>query len=214
MTTPPGDHAAPAGGPSTRDGAIRAFWEDARVRGKLNRIEAYAGPGITDSVPPPAWSFGSDPATADRLLALVLEGRKTATASALRDYEQEARAQADLGRDVDDRGGDTLVRTELDLLLPEPGMLSIVLDGRGRPRALIRVTEVQVVRFADVPAEHAVREGEGDRTLRSWRHTHRQFFTESADGEPVDDDTMVVLERFEVLVPAQAQRAARRHGIG
>lgn len=207
---------SPAERDQHRDGAIQAFWDDARIRAKLNRIEVYAGPGITDTVPPPAWSFGSDPATADRLLALVLDGRKTATASALRDYEQEARAAADRDRDPEQEhaGGDTLVRTELDLLLPEPGMLSILLDGRDRPKALIRVSDVQVVRFADVPPEHALREGEDDRTLRSWQHTHRRFFEESAGGQPVDDDTLVVLEHFEVLVPAAAQRAARRNGIG
>lgn len=195
------------------DGArsIAAFWADAKIRAKLNRIEAYGGQSVADTLPPPAWSFGDDPATADRLLGLVLAGRKTATASALRDYEEEARerARADADGPAD---GDLLVDTELDLALPEPGLLSILLDGAGRPRALIRTTDVQVVRFGDVTAEHARREGEDAGLLSQWRRTHQEFF-ERTSPDPVDEDTMVVLERFEVLVPADARRAARRHGL-
>lgn len=199
---------------SRRDRAIAAFWADARIRGKLNRIEVYAGGQVSDTLPPPAWSFGDedDPATADRLLDLVLEGRKTATASAYRDYEEEARQRG--AEPADDAPGDTLTRTGvgLDLALPEPGLLSIILDGAGQPRALVRITDVDVCRFADVPEEHARLEGEGDRSLEEWRAVHRDAFAATAPhGEPVDDDTLVVLERFEVLVPAAAGRAARRH---
>ena len=196
-----------------RDRAIAAFWADARIRGKLNRIEVYAGAQVSDTLPPPAWSFGGedDPQTADRLLGLVLAGRKTATASAYRDYEADARTRQALGEGPAE--GDTLTRTgvDLDLALPEPGLLSILLDGSGRPRALVRITDVDVCRFADVPAEHARLEGEGNGTLADWRAIHREAFAATAPhGEPVDDDTLVVLERFEVLVPAAAGRAARR----
>lgn len=199
---------------SGQDRAIAAFWADAKVRAKLNRIEVYAGPGVSDTVPPPAWSFGDDPRMADELLGLVLEGRKTATASALRDYEDEARERARADLDAGDhpaRGG-LMVDTDLDLALPQPGLLSILLDGAGHPRALIRTTEVSTVRFADVTAEHALREGEGDGSLEHWRHAHQEFFARTSP-DPVDDDTPVVLERFEVLVPASARRAARRHGL-
>ena len=195
--------------------AIAAFWADARIRGRLNPIEAYTGPGTSDLVPPPAWSFGDDPRLADQLLDLVLTGQKTATASALRDYEDEARelarAQDDLHGSAE---GNLLVDTDLDLALPEPGLLSILLDGAGRPRALIRITDVETVRFAEVSAEHARREGEGGGSLEHWRRTHAEFFRRSsATGEPIDAGTLVVLERFEVLVPAEARRAARRNGL-
>lgn len=194
--------------------AIAAFWADARIRGRLNPTEVYTGPGTSDLVPPPAWSFGDDPQQADELLDLVLAGQKTATASALRDYEEEARQ---LAREHGDPGrpeGDLLVGTDLDLALPEPGLLSILLDGRGRPRALIRITSVEQVRFGEVTDEHARREGEGDGSLAHWRRVHQEFFrTSSPTDEPVDDDTMIVLERFEVLVPANARRAARRNGL-
>ena len=68
--------------------------------------------------------------------------------------------------------------------------------------------------FGDVTDEHARREGEGDSSLAHWRRAHQEFFhRSSATGERVDEDTMVVLERFEVLVPAEARRAARRNGL-
>ena len=48
---------------------IEAFWADARVRAGLNPAHALTGPTTSESMPPPAWSFGADPDQADRLLA-------------------------------------------------------------------------------------------------------------------------------------------------
>ncbi len=39
--------------------------------------------------------------------------------------------------------------------------------------------------------------GEGDRSLAYWREAHVGFFT--ATGTPPEDDTEVVLERFDLL---------------
>ena len=58
-------------------------------------------------LPPPAWSFGATPEQADRLLGLVLDGTKTATASAC------------------------ATTRPTDEPLPESGTLGIVLDGAG-----------------------------------------------------------------------------------
>lgn len=218
------------------DTEIRAFWVDARVRAGLNPVESYIGATGADTVPPPAWSFGSSPEQADRLLELVLAGRKTATASVLWEYEAEARArlatsdehgrdddgQDEDGQDGEGHGGgargrgegDTLIDTgvDLDLDLPAPGSLSILLDGHDSPRALIRTTHVEVVRFGDVDEDHARREGEG--TLEQWRAQHLRFFEEHAPvGQRVDEETRVVLERFVAVVPATARRAARRAGL-
>jgi uncharacterized protein YhfF len=40
-------------------------------------------------------------------------------------------------------------------------------------------------------------EGEGDRSLASWRDAHVRFF--AGLGLPVSDDTLVVLDTFELL---------------
>lgn len=156
---------------------IEAFWADARVRAGLNPAHAFTGPLAAETVVPPAWSFGADPEQADRLLQLVLDGVKTATASAQWDYQVEGEA------------------------LPSPGDLSIILDGADHPRALIRTTEVRVAPFDEVDADHAYAEGEGDRSLEQWRAVHEEFFTRHAGHDRGFSTEMpVVLERFKVLV--------------
>lgn len=155
---------------------VDAFWQVARVRARLDPTGYYTGERPLGALPPPAWAFGATPEQADALLALVLAGTKTATASALWDYEAEGEEP------------------------PSVGDLGIVTDGRGVPHALITTTAVEVVPFDEVGAEHAHLEGEGDRSLASWREAHRRFFTEhAAHGRGFSPDMPVVLERFAVL---------------
>ena len=106
----------------------------------------------------------------------MLNGTKTATAGALWDYEAD------------------------EWPLPTVGDLSIVLDGRGHPRALVATTRVAVVPFDRVDEEHARLEGEGDLSLEAWRDSHRRFFTEhAAHDREFAEDMPVVLQRFEVV---------------
>src|SRR5690625_2556744 len=46
--------------------AVERFWVQARVEGKLNRLEAVIGQNVQDTVPPPVWSTSPDPAQATR----------------------------------------------------------------------------------------------------------------------------------------------------
>lgn len=155
---------------------IESFWHVARMRAKLNPTGYYTGERPLASLRPPAWAFGATPEQADELLSLVLSGTKTATAGALWDYEAEGEE------------------------LPTPGELSIVTDGRGVPYALIVTTQVEIVPFDEVSAEHAYLEGEGDRSLATWREVHKRFFTEHAvHGRGFSGDMPVVLQRFAVL---------------
>jgi uncharacterized protein YhfF len=155
---------------------LDAFWQVARVRAKLNPAGFYTGERPLGSLRPPAWAFGDTPEQADELLALLLSGAKTATADALWDYEAEGEQ------------------------LPSPGALGIVTDGRGVPHALIVTTQVEVVPFAEVSAEHAYLEGEGDRSLATWREVHERSFTEHArHSHAFSRDMPVVLQRFAVL---------------
>lgn len=140
--------------------AIEEFWRASELPGPV----------------PDAWAFGDHGELADELLALVLDGTKTATASSLWDVEAD---------------GDPV---------PRVGDLSIVLDSAGRPRAVIRTTEVRVVPFIDVDAEHARLEGEGDLSLSHWRTAHERFFRRTAAGGRGFDETMpVTCERFEIV---------------
>lgn len=161
--------------PEDRTNEIQAFWDDAKVRITLNQLPFYLGDSPLASLRPPAWSFGTNPEQADELLALVLDGVKTATSSAVRDYQ-----------------GD-------DEPMPTVGSMSILTDGAGHPRALITTTDVRTVPFGDVDEEHARDEGEGDLSLAYWREVHRTFFTETGQGAEVPDDLPVILERFVVV---------------
>lgn len=159
-----------------RQDEIDAFWVDAKVRAKLNGLAAYWGPTDLDSLQPPTSAFGGTAQVADELAALIVDGTKTATSSALWDYEAEG---------VDP---------------PKRGDLEIVVDGAGHPRALIVTTGVSVVPFDQVGEEHAHAEGEGDRSLAHWRRVHREFFTTWAEHDRgFAEDMPVVCQDFEVL---------------
>jgi uncharacterized protein YhfF len=158
------------------DAAIEAFWVLARRQARFGTLPGYLGPSTLEVLTPPAWSFGADPEQADRLLQLVLEGTKTATSSAREDYDLDGER------------------------LAEPGSLGILLDGRGRPRALVAVTAVEVKPFDEVTEADAYAEGEGSRTLAEWRTAHEDFFTRhDPHGRGFRPDMPVVVERFEVL---------------
>ena len=127
------------------------------------------------------WRFGDSDALCDELLALVLAGRKTATAGLLWDFE--------VGNEP----------------MPVPGGYSIVTDSRGRPACLLQTTEVTVRPYADVPAAFAFDEGEGDRTLESWRRGHWAYFTRrcQALARPAEPSMPVVCERFRLVARAK-----------
>ncbi len=132
---------------------------------------------MPDPTLPVTFSFGDSPELADELLALVLAGVKTATCGALRDFAP---------------GGDAL---------PQVGRRDIVLDGAGRPAAIIETLEVAVRRFDAFDAAFARDEGEGDRSLASWRRGHEAFFARNGGFSP---DMELVCERFrlvEILEP-------------
>ena len=121
-----------------------------------------------------AWAFGVD---ADMLANLVLIGEKTATASAFPLYESEKEP------------------------LPEVGEHSIILDSKDNAVCIIKTAKVYVVPFKEVTAEHAFKEGEGDKSLEYWRAVHEKFFTEclSEVGMLFSTDMKVVCEEFEVV---------------
>jgi uncharacterized protein YhfF len=124
--------------------------------------------------PHTAFGFGNDPEMADELGLLVRDGPKRATTSLLSWYDE----------------------TE-DEPMPRVGDLGVVLDGRDSPICVIQTTHVEVRPFGLVDEAFAWVEGEGDRSLTQWREGHIRFF--ASEGEPVDDDTPVVLETFELL---------------
>jgi uncharacterized protein YhfF len=80
------------------------------------------------------------------------------------------------------------------------------MDSQDRPVAVIETTEVRVVRLGDVDLRHAIDEGEGYESVADWRAGHEAFWhspqARAELGDPgftVDDDTLLVAERFQLV---------------
>jgi uncharacterized protein YhfF len=147
------------------------------VQAFWHRVLAAGVVPVDTAVPTVVEAFGDSPELADELIGLVVDGPKRATAGALADYEHAQEP------------------------LPFVGRLAIATDGSGRPRAVLRTTEVRVGPLSSVDERFAWDEGEGDRTLSWWREAHEEFFARFLPtiGVVFDPDMATVFERFEVL---------------
>ena len=136
-------------------------------------------PTIGDEID--AWAFGVE---ADLLADLVLRGEKTATASAYDLYALE------------------------DEPLPQEGTFDVILDSRNQAVCIVEITKVSVQPFHQVSADHAYKEGEGDKSLAYWRQVHEDFFTDwmSEAGLTFTPESKVVLEEFRKVYPLQTTR--------
>jgi uncharacterized protein YhfF len=72
-----------------------------------------------------------------------------------------------------------------------------MVDNDGVHVGTLRVTRVEIVRFADVPDEFALAEAEGDLNAADFRASHLAYWT--GVGETIDDDTKVVTMYFDLL---------------
>lgn len=137
---------------------------------------------MTDHGELPIAKFGFPGPLRDRLIAAILAGTKTSTASTLVEYSIE------------------------DEKLPIIGNKQTVVDSSNAAVAIIQTVEVEIVRLADVGPEHARDEGEGFDSVAAWRRGHEAFWHSTEMREflnnpdfTVDDETLVVLERFQLI---------------
>ena len=124
-----------------------------------------------------AEGWGDSPAMADELGALIAQGTKTATCSALWEWESEGNP------------------------IPQPGLITVVLNGRGEPLCIVETVEVSVRKYNEVDADFAHDEGEGDFSLNYWREAHRKFFSRVLPkfGREFSEEMPLVCERFRVI---------------
>lgn len=149
----------------------KAFWTEF--------VQSLAEDDPRRAARPDAFGFGGEGELADELSALVLAGRKRATASLPIEY------------------------TSLGEALPKAGDLSIILDGRGAPVAIIERDSVDRLPFDSVDAAFAAHEGEGDGSLTYWREGHTWYFNTVLErhGETLRGDTPVLCQRFRLVWP-------------
>ena len=128
-----------------------------------------------------SWAFCGGGKEADELLELVKEGRKRGTASLLLSYEMEKEP------------------------VPKEGDYSVVTDSKGEGCVIIRDTKVSISPFMSIHPYHAYLEGEGARSLSSWREVHARFFAPDykALSLPFDPRGLVLAEEFEVVWPKE-----------
>jgi uncharacterized protein YhfF len=143
-------------------------------------VDPTSDPTESDALPTSEFAFPGP--LRDRLVAAILDGTKVATTGLVADYEHEGEP------------------------LPVKGRRSVVVDSANHPVAEIEVTSVAVVPLREVDLQHVVDEGEGHQTVEEWRRDHETFWhgdeLRAALGDPsftVDDETLVVLERFRVV---------------
>jgi uncharacterized protein YhfF len=126
-----------------------------------------------------AEGWGDSPEMADKLGALIAQGIKTATCSAVWEWEAEGQPW------------------------PDAGYITIVIDGQGKPLCIVETVEVSIRAYQQVDAQFASDEGEGDRSLAYWREAHWRFFTRSLAkiDKTFSEDMPLVCERFKKIYP-------------
>jgi uncharacterized protein YhfF len=124
-----------------------------------------------------AEGWGDSPEMADELGGLIAQGVKTGTCSAFWEWEAEGNP------------------------IPEVGLITVVVDGRGEPLCIVETTEVTVRKYNEVDAGFARAEGEGDLSLDYWRDARRHFFSRVLQkfNRQFSEDMPLVCERFRVI---------------
>jgi uncharacterized protein YhfF len=118
--------------------------------------------------------FGTPGESRDKLIALILDGNKRATAGTLEwDYIAENESIETIGEKL------------------------AVLDNNNQHIATIQVTRVEVKRFADVPDGFALAEAEGDLSGDDFRESHSAFWSKL--GLEITDETEIVLVYFDLI---------------
>ena len=118
--------------------------------------------------------FGNPGESREKLISLILDGNKRATAGTLEwDYVAENEPIETVGEKL------------------------AVLDNDNQHVATIRATRVEVKRFADVPTEFALAEAEGDLSGDDFRESHFAFWSKL--GLDIQDDTKIVLMYFDLI---------------
>jgi uncharacterized protein YhfF len=111
----------------------------------------------------------------DELNALVVAGRKTATAGLLQEYAWEGEQLEHVGEQL------------------------ALLDGSGAPLRIVEVTRLEIVPFVEVGWDFALAEGEGHTSIEDWRRSRLAIWAAVYPSTRVDDDTEVVCRYLRVV---------------
>jgi uncharacterized protein YhfF len=118
--------------------------------------------------------FGNPGESREKLVSLILDGNKRATAGTLQwDYIAENEPIETVGERL------------------------AVLDNQKSQVATIEITRVEVRKFSEVPDEFALAEAEGDLSGHDFRKSHMEFW--SKIGLDITDETQIVCLYFDLV---------------
>jgi uncharacterized protein YhfF len=118
-----------------------------------------------------SFSFGKTPEIANDRLSRVIAGVKTATSEPASSYVA-----------VDDPER------------PKVGKRFIVLDGEGRPGAVIEIIQIETVRYDKVDESHA--KAEGYSSLAEWANVHQSDYLRDGAIAP---EMLVICQTFQLV---------------
>ena len=149
--------------------SVRAYWQ------KFLSILPLDSPYHAKDYVAEGW--GDNPEMADELGELIARRIKTATCSALWEWEAEGKP------------------------VPQAGLITVVLNGRGEPLCIVETTKVTICKYNEVDSDFARAEGEGDFSLEYWRQAHRNFFSRTLPkiGKEFSEDMPLVCEQFQLI---------------
>jgi uncharacterized protein YhfF len=173
------DGGSGLGGLGDRVGALGGALEVVSPPGEGTRLVAEIPLAPFRDARDPFLEFGhdGDDGLGERLIAQVLDGRKTASVSLAREWDLEGGA-------------------------PGIGQILPVMDHRGVRRGQVEVTRVAVLPFSLIDEDAIRAESAGTTTVKEWRETQWRFYEGCRDeiavllGEPgwrlTEDEPMVI----------------------
>lgn len=154
------------------DPSVYKMWEDF----------TQANTAFKDNEMPESMYFHDNQKDADRLAALVVEGKKTAS-SGLYAWYQEACAD-----------------------LPAVGTQNIITNYDGTAHVIIETVQVDTVPFNQISAAYAAMDmGTKVDALAQWKKAHRVFFQYALEesDQRFSEDMLVVCEIFKIVWPQE-----------
>jgi len=129
---------------------------------------------------PESWYFHNNKEDANRLIELVLNGKKKASSGLYAWYKNA------------------------DANLPKIGTKLIITDFNGTAKAIIEITKVDTIPFNKITKSYAALDmGTSINPLQKWKKAHSDFFRNTlkqSDSQPLEN-RLVVCEEFETIWP-------------
>jgi len=85
--------------------------------------------------------------------------------------------------------------------LPKKRHLNIITNWNKVPQAIILTTKIELIKFSEITAKFAQREGEGEKSLAYWKKVHKAYYKREMQGykENFSEDMIIVCQYFNTI---------------